>query len=573
MKKSELVSIVIPCYNQAQYVKETVESVLDQTYPNIEISIVNDGSTDESEKIVKEIIHQYPDKNIRLINQSNKGLSEARNSGIRASSGDYLFLLDSDDKLHNTMVSKCMDALMVQDVDITYADYQRFGEETSVQKTGDKIELYSLLHANVTGATALYRKSVWEKTGGYKQNMSGGYEDWEFWINATKNGFKFYHVPEVLFYYRVKKESMYTDAYNKDAYLRAKIVMNHPELYTPEQADKAMHVVKETEKLPELYFLITNERQLDDQQIRTYLGDYLANHTLLEKQTFTAKDKNIGLCALDTFENMASIEILSKEMDTEQILFYAPLRYKVPPLQCLDIAWSHAEGFVPAKGNVFEYVARSTREDVEIKLQSYQRSERFLREKCHILEHSMGQYSQLYLNLGYGYNETDSIKHPIHQHSQPQTFTFALANYANLTDLRLDPLNDSCMIEIEELKILRSDHTELDLLPRISTNDCNNHGKSYYFETMDPNINFEGLQAENLQGATQLIATIRYTHIDINALEASLSQIILTKDKQIKYQAQQIQILQDELGRIYTSRGWRYIKLVQNIKKLTKIKK
>lgn len=93
-----LVSIIIPVYNKAAYVRETLESALGQTYPNIEIVLVNDGSTDGSLAILEEFKSRYSDK-IILIDQKNGGVSKATNIGIQASRGDYIQFLDADDLL------------------------------------------------------------------------------------------------------------------------------------------------------------------------------------------------------------------------------------------------------------------------------------------------------------------------------------------------------------------------------------------------------------------------------------------------------------------------------------------
>src|ERR687894_2072239 len=90
-----LVTVVIPCYNQAHFLGEAIESVLSQTYPHFEIVVVDDGSTDNT----SEVASGYPPDKVRLIRQENKGLSAARNAGLGRSGGEYVVFLDSDDRL------------------------------------------------------------------------------------------------------------------------------------------------------------------------------------------------------------------------------------------------------------------------------------------------------------------------------------------------------------------------------------------------------------------------------------------------------------------------------------------
>ena len=112
----------------------------------------------------------------------------------------------------------------------------------------------NILYENLPPPMSLYKKRVWQTVSGYKRNMNIGYEDWEFWVNAYKHDFRFYYHPETLVYYRVKEESMVTNAYQKDAFLKAKIIMNHPELYPKYIMDNAIQTIKNEENRIQYYF-------------------------------------------------------------------------------------------------------------------------------------------------------------------------------------------------------------------------------------------------------------------------------------------------------------------------------
>ena len=102
MISEDLITIIIPVYNVEQYLERCLESVIRQSYKNLEIIIVNDGSTDSSLKITDEFKER--DHRITVINQSNAGLSAARNTGIAASNGKYLSFVDSDDYIHRQFI-------------------------------------------------------------------------------------------------------------------------------------------------------------------------------------------------------------------------------------------------------------------------------------------------------------------------------------------------------------------------------------------------------------------------------------------------------------------------------------
>ena len=229
-----LVSIIIPCYNQAQFLNETVDSVLSQTYKKIEIIIVNDGSPDNVEIEANIIINKNPQKNIKILNKINGGIASARNYGIQHSKGEFILPLDADDKIHPEMIEKCLSLLLENpDISIAYTDYEHFGDvEITVQTSEYNFDvLYSekCLHT----ATAVYKKQAWIDAHGYNENMIWGMEDWEFWINCGKNNHKGKRIPEPLFYYRTRlnEETRIKTANSKFEVLFSRIVLNHQELY------------------------------------------------------------------------------------------------------------------------------------------------------------------------------------------------------------------------------------------------------------------------------------------------------------------------------------------------------
>jgi glycosyltransferase involved in cell wall biosynthesis len=127
------VSVVIPVYNTEKYLKKAIDSCLKQTHQNLEIIIVNDGSTDNSSLIIQEYGNKY--KNIHLIQTENRGLSEARNTGAKYSSGDYLYFLDSDDWILPDMISKCTKEAEKNNLDLVLFDSQTEFEKQEDFKT------------------------------------------------------------------------------------------------------------------------------------------------------------------------------------------------------------------------------------------------------------------------------------------------------------------------------------------------------------------------------------------------------------------------------------------------------
>ncbi|KLT71042.1 glycosyltransferase family 2 protein [Flavobacterium sp. ABG] len=239
MENSKLVSIVIPCYNDKDYIEESVHSALNQTYENTEIIIVDDGS-DEATKIV---LSSFNHIKIKLITQENKGLSAARNTGIVNANGDYILTLDADDFFESSFLEKAVPILdSDRAIGVVSCFTQCFVDKNRITfkhcpKGG---AIGDFLYVNNAIANALFRKQCWLDAGGYDEKMRKGYEDWEFWISVTKRSWKIHIIEEFLFNYRKKENSMLQTTnllYEEENY---RYVLNkHKELYV-EDFDKTI---------------------------------------------------------------------------------------------------------------------------------------------------------------------------------------------------------------------------------------------------------------------------------------------------------------------------------------------
>lgn len=222
------VSIVIPAYNSEQWVSDAIGSALAQTYADREVVVVNDGSTDGTEK---EIV-RLADK-IIYVKQENKGLSAARNAGIKAASGEFIIPLDSDDKITPDFIEKLMPFMEKYDFASTWV--RAFGDINIVWHFGPYDDIKHLQGKIGLCYCALYKKSMWEKIGGYKEirtkNGVQGFEDYEFWISAWESGFSGYVLPEPLFLYRKHGPSMISTAEENSKELRAIIRSLHEETF------------------------------------------------------------------------------------------------------------------------------------------------------------------------------------------------------------------------------------------------------------------------------------------------------------------------------------------------------
>lgn len=205
MQKFPLVSIVTPTYNQAEYLAETIESVLAQDYPNIEYIVLDDGSTDDTPAILA----RY-DAQIYHERHANVGQARTLNKGWTMAKGSLVGYLSSDDRLQPQAVSRLVQALANQsDAVVAYCDFELIDTAGRAFRTVHT-EDYSItrLHVDLVcqpGPGALFRREVFDRTGGWAENLRQ-VPDFEFWLRASSLG-SFVRVPEVLADYRIHEGS------------------------------------------------------------------------------------------------------------------------------------------------------------------------------------------------------------------------------------------------------------------------------------------------------------------------------------------------------------------------------
>jgi len=226
------VSIIIPCYNQGIYLDEAVDSVLSQTFQDFEIIIVNDGSTDE---FTNKLLNNYVRPKTKVIHTTNQGLAMARNNGIAASCGEYILPLDADDKIGTTYLEE---AVKILDADtslgIVYCEAEFFGEKNGKWELAP-FNLPDFLNENQIFCSAFFRRKDYHKTLGYDKNMFWGLEDWDFWLTLLQLDVKVYRISQILFYYRIKNQSMISaiqPGSNKKKKLNSYLFHKHIELYS-----------------------------------------------------------------------------------------------------------------------------------------------------------------------------------------------------------------------------------------------------------------------------------------------------------------------------------------------------
>lgn len=204
MNAQPLVSVIIPSYNSGEYITETINSILKQSYKNIEIIVVDDGSTDRTARILQNYIKN---NNIKYILQENRGVSRARNTGIASSKGGIVALCDADDVWVENKLELQVPLFNNQDVALVYGGTEVFGDDIDIDMDHSKAFkrggiFDDLMRGNfICTSSTLIRKEVIKKVGGFDEKLKF-VEDLDLWLRITSK-YKADFTPERVVKYRI----------------------------------------------------------------------------------------------------------------------------------------------------------------------------------------------------------------------------------------------------------------------------------------------------------------------------------------------------------------------------------
>jgi len=229
-RHSPLATVVIPCYNYGHFLMEAVASALAQTIRDLEVIVVDDGSSDPATiRVLTALSHPR----LKLLRQANAGLPSARNSGIATAQGSYICCLDADDTIEPPYIEKAV-AVMEREagVGFVYSWVRFFGAEESVWRTAP-FDLDRIIEENHVSVAAVFRRDLWAIAGGFSPVMREGYEDWEFWVRLGSLGVGGSCLEEPLLNYRKHGHSMSRSALACHEELVGRIRALNPEAFDP----------------------------------------------------------------------------------------------------------------------------------------------------------------------------------------------------------------------------------------------------------------------------------------------------------------------------------------------------
>lgn len=207
-----LVSVIVPVYNRVEYVAETIESILAQTYESLELVLINDGSTDDSLAILKAYQQRFPDK-IVVIDQTNQGQIAARNNGIKQASGHFIAFLDSDDLWYPEKLALQIPLFQNANIGLVYCAIENIDANGAVistemcdEKITDTIYEHLLVQNRMTGGSVVVTKTALDDVGLFDPAFKAA-ENWDLWLRVTQK-YKAALVNKVLVKYRMHAGNM-----------------------------------------------------------------------------------------------------------------------------------------------------------------------------------------------------------------------------------------------------------------------------------------------------------------------------------------------------------------------------
>lgn len=260
MEKKYKVSIVLPVYNGEKYLPLAIESIIQQTYQNFELIVIDDCSTDQSYCIAKS--YAKKDSRIRVYkNRENKKLPRSLNAGFHMASGDLLTWTSDDNILKPEMLETLVNVFKENpDIDFVYADIIPIDEYGNIMKTqylnGEIEDIYVF---NPVLACFLYKKKIHEVLKGYDPKKYL-YEDYDFWLRAYEYGFKMFHLKKKLYFYRLHSGSLTAQKRKEKAIIKLKRSFKHLFKNTT-MSNKKKLLVRMRDALRELASIRKQERK------------------------------------------------------------------------------------------------------------------------------------------------------------------------------------------------------------------------------------------------------------------------------------------------------------------------
>ncbi|MEC7784128.1 MAG: glycosyltransferase [Bacteroidota bacterium] len=284
------VSIILPTYNGQAYIEEAIISILNQTFRDFELIVVDDCSTDHTPKVLD--FFKLQDSRIKIItNKKNLKLPASLNVGHRIAQGDYLTWTSDDNILHINFVERLVKVLETNIEDVVYSDFNIINNQDEYIRVYKTSPVSLLPFKNGIGASFMYRKEVFQKLN-YNEALHG-IEDYDFWVRVA-NSFKFKHLSEVLYSYRIHENSLTTEIGRNEAAKEAfdnnlMVVLKNFKMFKPETRKMLFQFQRESYWEWKYFFNVRKTAELDFEKWNKFNG----NNTNFFKEHYIKTLRNL----------------------------------------------------------------------------------------------------------------------------------------------------------------------------------------------------------------------------------------------------------------------------------------
>ncbi len=320
----ELISVVVPIYNVEKYLEKCIKSIINQTYDNIEIILVDDGATDKSGQICDD--YEKMDTRIKVIHKKNGGLSDARNAGLKIAKGEYIAFIDSDDFIDKAFIKTLYEMCKKNNAEIAQCKYRRVGyEKFNIKQESEDKKIETIVKTGKEMFYDIYTREhmvyivAWNKL--YKKSLFKGIEYPKGKINEDEaTTYKlFYKAKKIV----VTNQVLYNDVYRKNSIMNKKYNKKRLDgLWALEGRIEFLKEKNEKELLKLTEILYTKELIRNYAKVKRYIEnskdlqkDLLKKHRKMSvkllKENIKIKQKLIFLCQI-TFPNMYSKNYIKK---------------------------------------------------------------------------------------------------------------------------------------------------------------------------------------------------------------------------------------------------------------------
>lgn len=324
-----LVSVVIPVYDSGRTLDRALVSVYYQTYKNIEIIVIDDGSTD---KFTREKLKKLKNSEIKIIFQENGGPSKARNTGIKSSSGEYILPLDSDDFMHSKYIEECLKIITKnKNYSPIYCDTIIGGKIKGIEKRPEWCR-EKLIKGNFIVSCSMFSREAFDLSGGYDEKLKG-WEDYDLWLRMMQKGYVGKRIPKFLFaYVTEKRNTAISTIANKDSkHLHMRILLKNGLIVDSEK--KSLHMplgIMPLDSDPLVHLESINDLTIicSNYNSSKWIDDYLEsiNYQLLNNFSIIFVDANSTDNSLNTikkFEFRKGINVNVIEVKTKINIYEA----------------------------------------------------------------------------------------------------------------------------------------------------------------------------------------------------------------------------------------------------------